>query len=80
MAVSDLSDLSFLVDRHIPHVEGLIDNLSVNVVLKGVREVGPNAKSGHEEDDAVGGQRSCKVVIGPSRRLICVVYVVGVVC
>ena len=55
-----------MVYGDVPHIEGLIDNLSVDVVLEGVREVGPDAKGGHEEDDAVGGEGSCEVVVGPS--------------
>ena len=50
-----MSDVSVVVDSHVPHIEGLIENLGVDVVLKGIREAGPNAKGGHEEDDAVGG-------------------------
>ena len=66
MAVSYLSDVSFVVDCYVPHVEGLIDNLSVYVVLEGVREAGPDAKCSHEEDDAVGGEGSSEVVVGSS--------------
>ena len=55
-----------MVDGDVPHVKGLINNLSVNVVLKGVREVGPNAKGGHKEYNMIGGQRSGEVVVGSS--------------
>ena len=55
LAEAHLSNFTLVVNGDVPQVERLIENLSVDVVLKGVREVGPDAKCGHEEDDAVGG-------------------------